>query len=78
MIVKPSLTEVAALHSIVHTPAWADVNHLLQRELDETIKRMLATADTAALHELRGRARSLTEFLEVTKTTKDLQERLRK
>lgn len=78
MIVKPSLTEVAALHSIVHTPAWAEVNHLLQRELAETVKRMLATADTAALHELRGRANHLNEFLEVAKTTRELQDRLRK
>lgn len=78
MIVKPTLTEVSSLHSVVHTPAWAEINRLLQRELDAVVERMLATADTAALHELRGRARCLTEFLEITKTTRDWQEKLRK
>lgn len=64
------------MHALVHQTAWEDVRQMLEQELDETVDRLLNTLDTNAVHELRGRARALTEFLEVARTTKETLEKL--
>lgn len=78
MITKPTVQQVTALHSLVHQPAWKDVAQLLKAELQTTIQHLLVTADTATLHELRGRARVLDEILGLSEGTKELLEKMLK
>lgn len=44
-------------------PPWDTVRTLIGLELSMIFTRMMATADTALLHELRGRANALHELL---------------
>lgn len=61
-----------SLHVLVRQPAWADVEAFLKSELSEIHERLVATADATAIHELRGRAKELTEFLHTSANTQDL------
>lgn len=78
MLIKPTLQQITALHSVVHQPAWTDVNQLLELELEQTLERLLNTSVTETVHELRGRAKMLTELLALTTGTRVLLEQMTK
>jgi hypothetical protein len=78
MLTKAKLEMVRNLHALVRTPQWKSVDSALHDELQATYVRMQDTPDTAALHELRGRARILSELLELTRDTQGKLEALSK
>ncbi len=59
------------LHVLVRTEQWRAVNEAINAELLATYERMRDTVDVPTLHELRGRARLLSEILEVTSSTQE-------
>lgn len=67
-----------SLHVLVKTPAWADVEAFLKLELSEIHERLVATADVTAIHEFRGRAKEISEFLHTAANTQSLLEKLDK
>lgn len=62
---------VRNLHVLVRTEQWRAVDAALRAELFATYERMRDTADEPTLHELRGRARILSEVLELTEKTQE-------
>ncbi len=78
MLIKPTFQQITALHLVVHQPAWTDVNQILELELEQTLERLLNTSVTETVHELRGRAKMLTELLALTTGTRVLLEQMTK
>lgn len=76
MLKTLSLHALRSLHVLVRTPGWSEVKEALNAELLETYKHMTAARDTAILHELRGRAKFITEFLQASETTQVVLEKL--
>lgn len=76
MLTKPTIQQVTAMHVTVHQPYWKDVGQLIELELEATLDAILNTADTAAVHVLRGRAQVLKELLALSKGTRALLDRM--
>jgi hypothetical protein len=71
MLSKLTPSVLRNLHVLVRTDQWRAVNEALNAELLATYERMRDTVDTPTLHELRGRARLLSEILVVTSSTQE-------
>jgi hypothetical protein len=77
MLTKPTRQFAQALHTVVHSPQWADIGRHLEIELRETLKHLVGCSDPVQVHYLRGRAAFLAELLEVASTTRDLLDKLK-
>jgi len=71
MLSKLTPSVLRNLHVLVRTEQWRAVNEAINAELLATYERMRDTVDVPTLHELRGRARLLSEILEVTSSTQE-------
>lgn len=71
MLVKLTPSVVRDLHVLVRTDQWRAVDAAINAELLATYERMRDTVDTPTLHELRGRARLLSEILDLTRGTQE-------
>lgn len=76
MLTKPDLSTARSLHTVAHLPAFKLVEAFLQTELAALHAMMLTTADTVALHTLRGRALELSELLKLLSGSRELVEKL--
>lgn len=65
MLTRLAPTAARSILVLARTEQWRAVEAALNAELLATYERMRDTADTATLHELRGRARVLSDLLKV-------------
>lgn len=70
MLSKLTPSTARSLAFLVRTEQWRAVEASLSTELLATYERMRDTADTATLHELRGRARVLSDILKLLQKDK--------
>ena len=63
MLHKLDPKEIQSLANLSRLPHWEELQQCVRLEVDAIVKRMLATADPAILHECRGRANALNELL---------------
>lgn len=61
-----TLPTAKSIMSVTASRDWTTVRKFLEDERQATYRRMQDTPDMVALHELRGRARLLTELLDIT------------
>lgn len=78
MLKQPTANDLRSLHVLVHTQAWRQTESYLKDEYAEICTRMVGTSDLTLLHELRGRAKFINEFLRLCGETQTLLEKLEK
>ena len=70
MITRLTPSTARSLAFLVRTEQWRAVEASLNAELLATYERLRDTADTATIHELRGRARVLSDILKLLQKDK--------
>lgn len=76
MLHKPTLPELRALTSLQGSAQWRDFQTMLLSEIAAISKVLQDTPDTVTLYRMQGRAKALSELLEVIGDAKAILEKL--